>query len=99
MLLLLLLTVIILTASRTLGTPTGTPTDGQPLLLEVVQGGTGSYTLTVDSTSTAGSYRFGSDVSGITLSTAVGKKDLILLTYLSDITGWAVASISKGYPA
>ena len=90
---------VTLTASRTLGTPTGTPTDGQPLLLEVVQGGSGSYTLTPDSTSTVGSYRFGSDVASFTLSTAVGKKDLILLTYLSDITGWAVASISKGYPA
>ena len=90
---------VTLTASRTLGTPTGTPTDGQTLLLEVVQGGSGSYTLTADSTSTAGSYRFGSDVTSFSLSTAVGKKDLILLTYLSDITGWAVASISKGYPA
>ena len=90
---------VTLTASRTLGTPTGTPTDGQPLLLEVIQGGTGSYTLTAESVITAGSYRFGSDVASFTLSTAVGKKDLILLTYLSDMTGWAVASISKGYPA
>jgi hypothetical protein len=90
---------VTLTASRTLGTPTGTPTDGQPLLLEIIQGGSGSYTLTAESVVTAGSYRFGSDVTGFTLSTAVGKKDLILLTYLSDMTGWAVASISKGYPA
>jgi regulation of enolase protein 1 (concanavalin A-like superfamily) len=90
---------VTLTASRTLGTPTGTPTDGQPLLVEVVQGGSGSYTLTAESVSTAGSYRFGSDVTGFVLSTAVGKKDLILLTYLSDITGWAIVSMSKGYPA
>jgi proteasome assembly chaperone (PAC2) family protein len=89
----------VLTASRTLGTPTGSPSDGQPLLLEIVQGGSGSYTLTAESVATAGSYRFGSDVTGFVLSTAVGKKDLILLTYLSDITGWAIVSMSKGYPA
>jgi hypothetical protein len=88
---------VTLAGNRTLGLPTGTPTNFQLFELEVVQDATGSRTLTFIDTTSANGYRIGADLTGITLSTAANKKDLLLFQYLSDITGFAYIAINKGF--
>jgi len=66
---------VTLTASRTLGNPTN-PTAGQKIMIRVIQGGSGSYTLAYDT-----KYRFSTDLPSPTLSTAVGKIDYLGFIY------------------
>jgi hypothetical protein len=87
---------VTLGGNRTLGIPSGTPTDFQLFELEVVQDATGSRTLTFIDTTSAGSFRYNADNTGLTLSTAANKKDFLLFQYISDVTGWNFLSICKG---
>jgi hypothetical protein len=85
---------VTLGGNRTLGVPTN-PADGQKILYEVTQDGTGSRTLTL-STSTGG-FSFGTDVPSVTLSTAAGKTDLIGAIYNLAANRWRVIAFAKGY--
>jgi len=87
---------VTLAGNRTLAVPTGSPTDCQMLQLQVGQDATGSRTLTFIDTTSAGGWRVNADMTGIVLSTAANKKDLLLFEYLSDNTGWNYLSIVKG---
>lgn len=87
---------VTLAGNRTLNYFTGTPTNFQPLALLVCQDATGSRTLTLKDTTGAGSFRVSADVTGLVLSTAANKKDLVLFTYLSDVTGWVLTAVNKG---
>ena len=67
-------------ASRTMGAVTGA-VEGYTYVLWVIQGGTGSYTITW-TTSGAGSFDFGAD-GAPTLTTTVGKADLLCFESIS----------------
>lgn len=78
---------------RTLAIPTN-PTQGQTIILDHFASG-GARTLTL-TTSGAGSFRFGSDITGIT-QTASGKNDYITCRYNSTDSKWDVIGSQKGY--
>lgn len=82
---------VTLGGNRTLGNPTN-PTDGQKVVWEIVQDGVGSRTLTLGS-----AFGLGTDVSSVTLSTAVGKRDFIGAVYSSAAAKWHVLAFAKGY--
>lgn len=69
-----------------------TAVDGQKLLLEVTQGGSGSYTVSFTAET-----RFGTDLTGITLSTTVGKTDRIGLIYNATAAKYDVVAFVKGF--
>ena len=82
---------VTLAGNRTLGTPTN-PTDGQRILWEFTQDGTGSRTLTLSS-----AFIFGADITSITLSTDASKKDIMGAIYNSGLSKWLVVAFTKGF--
>lgn len=66
--------------------------DGQKMILQVVQGGSGGYTLTFGAETI-----FGSSFTSYTLSTAVGKMDMIGLVYSSSNSKYNIVSFAAGY--
>ena len=77
--------------NRTMGTPTN-PTDGQRIIIEVTQDGTGSRTLDLGT-----AFVFGSSFTSITLSTAAGKIDLIGAIYSATKGKWLVTAFAAGF--
>ena len=73
---------VTLGGNRTMEAPTGTPVDGQKLLLEIVQDGTGSRTLTWNS-----AYRF-SAATTPTLTTTAGKTDYFGFIWNAGSSKW-----------
>jgi hypothetical protein len=86
---------VTLGGNRTLGVPTNA-VDGQRILIEVIQDGTGSRTLTL-TTGSAGSFAYGTDITTITLSTTAGATDYIGCVYNSTAQRWRVIAFVKGY--
>lgn len=80
--------------TRQLGNPTNPPNAGQDqmLLIAVTQDGAGSRLLTFGS-----KYRFGTDISSITLTATAGKTDYIGVRYNSVDDKWDVIAFVKGY--
>jgi hypothetical protein len=79
-----------LTASTTtLGAPSN-PVDGQVIRFRVTQGGSGSYTLAY-----ASAYDFGAAGSP-TLSTSVGKVDVLGFEYVASLSKWAYLGSALG---
>ena len=78
--------------SRTLANPIGTPTNGQKLLFRITQGTGGNFSLSFGT-----SYKFGSDIPSITLSTAAAATDYIGCIYNSTTSKWDVIAFIKGY--
>lgn len=66
--------------------------DGQKMVLEVTQGGAGSYTV-----SFTGETVFGTDITSITLTTTVGKTDRIGLIYRAAESKYDIVAFAKGY--
>lgn len=66
--------------------------DGQKMILQVTQGGSGSYTITFTSET-----KFGTSFTSITLSTAVGAMDMIGLVYSSSNSKYNIVSFAAGY--
>lgn len=66
--------------------------DGQKMVLEITQGGSGSYALAFDSGS-----RYGTDITSVTLSTAVGKMDRIGLIYNATASKYDIVSYVRGF--
>jgi hypothetical protein len=85
---------VTLGGNRTLAAPSN-PTDGQRIMIEVIQDGTGGRTLTL-TTGTNG-FAFGTDITGITLSTAINARDFIGAVYNSTAQRWYVIAFVKGY--
>lgn len=83
---------VTIAGNRTFANPTGTPGDGQKLLLRVTQDATGSRTLAFGT-----SYKFGTDIPSITLSTTAGATDYIGFVYNLATTHWDVVVVVKGY--
>lgn len=86
---------VTLGGNRTLDAPTN-PTDGQQIVYEICQDGTGSRTLTL-ATGAAGAFAFGTDITGITLTTTASKCDFITAAYSSSADRWRVLGFVKGY--
>lgn len=85
---------VTLGGNRTLGVPSN-PVDGQRIVLEVVQDSTGSRTLAF--ASGAGGFAFGTDLTGVTLTMAPGKRDLVGCVYSGSAARWLVNSLSRGF--
>lgn len=79
---------------RTLGAPTN-PTPRQTISVTWKNTDSAAHTLTLP-IGTAGSYRFGSDISALS-ATAAGKKDKLVFQYDEDDDRWDVVGYTKGY--
>ncbi len=82
---------VTLGGNRTLANPTGMH-DGQRVAWELIQDGTGTRTITL-----GGKFALGTDISGITLSTAINKRDLMGAVYNLAADKWYVITFIKGY--
>lgn len=82
---------VTLEGNRTLGNPTN-PVDGQKAIWEFVQDGVGNRTIALDT-----DFNFGTDVTGVTLSTAAGARDLMFAIYNSTAGVWDVLAFDRGY--
>jgi len=82
---------VTLGGNRTLGNPTN-PTDGQKIMWEFIQDGTGSRTITL-----ASAFAIGTDISSVTLTTLSGKRDFMGAVYNAVTSKWYVIAFIKGY--
>lgn len=80
------------TASFTLSNPSGTFIDGQRAIWEIIQDGTGGRIVTMGN-----KFAFGSDITGVTLSTAASKHDFITAVYNGTADLWYVVGFVRGY--
>lgn len=84
---------VTLGGNRILGAPTN-PTDGEMVIWEIGQG-TGSHTLTL--AAGAGGFKFGTDLTSITLSTGANIVDLIGCRYNLAENRWWVIAFLRGF--
>jgi hypothetical protein len=77
--------------SFTLSNPTN-PTDGQRLIVRILQDGTGSRILTLDT-----KYRLGTDIPTVVLTTAINKADYLGFIYNLAADKWDVVAFTKGF--
>jgi hypothetical protein len=82
---------VTLGGSRTLGNPTN-PKDGQRVVWEIKQDGSGSKTLAYDT-----KFHFGTDVTGATLTVTASKTDYLTAVYNLVRDQWDVVDFKKGY--
>jgi hypothetical protein len=82
---------VTLGGNRTLGNPTGL-SDGQRLLWELIQDGTGSRTITLDT-----NFALGTDLPAITLTTTAGKRDFLGGIYNATAGKIFVTSLMRGF--
>lgn len=82
---------VTLGGNRTMGVPS-TPSDGQQILFELIQDGTGSRTVTWSS-STGG---FAFDVPTPVLNTTAGARDFVEFVYNATANKWRFASAPSG---
>lgn len=82
---------ITLGGNRTFAAPSN-PIDGQKIIVEIIQDGTGSRTITWNSV-----FTFGTDVTSPTLTTTANKRDFIGFVYNSTAAKWYCLAVAKGY--
>lgn len=82
---------VTLGGNRTLGNPTN-PTDGQRVIWELIQDGSGTRTIALDT-----AFALGTDLTAVTLSTAINKRDFLGAIYNSTAVKWYVTSFIKGF--
>lgn len=82
---------VVLGGNRILANPTGA-LDGQLMTYELIQDGTGGRTLTLDT-----NYKFGTDLTSITLSTTPGASDFLGTQYKASTGKFRVLSFVRGY--
>lgn len=80
-----------ITASRTLGNPTGA-TNGQLILFAIRQNGTGGYTLSFDT-----KYRFGDEIGTPVIATGANKTSYIGVRYHGTDDKFDVISLASNY--
>jgi hypothetical protein len=85
---------VTLTASRTMGVPTN-PVDGQLIMFQIKQGGTGSYT--INWTSGAAGYQFGTVLVAPTLDTAVGAYNYVGFRFDATANRWNCLAALGGF--
>ena len=84
---------VTLGGNRTLGNPTNM-VDGDRIIWEIIQDGTGNRTLTLGS-----NFRLSKDLPEITLTTESNARDYLTAIYNSSRTSWDVTSFIRGYNA
>jgi hypothetical protein len=82
---------VTLGGNRTLANPTN-PRNGQRATWEFIQDATGSRTITLGA-----AFAFGTDVTGVTLTTTASKRDFMDAIYNSTTSKWYVVKFTKGY--
>lgn len=82
---------VTLGGNRTLANPTNMG-DGERIVWEIIQDGTGGRTLSFGS-----AFVFGETIPSITLSTAAGKRDFLGAVYNQTTSKWYVIAFAKGY--
>lgn len=82
---------VTLGGNRTLGNPSNS-TDGQQILFEVIQDGTGGRTLAFGT-----NYAFGTDLTSCTISTAANSRSFITAAYVSAVTKWVILGCTRGF--
>lgn len=82
---------VTLGGNRTLGAPTN-PTDGQKIIYEFIQDGTGSRTLAYNAV-----FAFSTDLPSPTLTTTLNKRDFLGFVYNSTAVKWYCLAINKGF--
>jgi hypothetical protein len=82
---------VTLGGNRTLGNPTNM-LDGQRVIWELIQDGTGSRTITLGS-----DFALGTDIAAVTLTTTASKRDFLGAVYNSTAAKWYVVAFVKGY--
>jgi hypothetical protein len=80
-----------LTNNFTLANPSG-GVDGQRIVWELIQDGTGSRVMTLDS-----KWALGTDITGTTLTTTADKRDFLTAIYNSTADKWYIVGFVKGY--
>ncbi len=86
---------VTLTTNRTLAADSGSPVDGQKLLLRVTQPSSAA-TLTL-TTGSSKSYSLGTDINALTLSSGGSLTDYIGLVYNGSTSRWNVVSLIRGF--
>ncbi len=82
---------VTIAASRTMGNPSN-PTNGQQIIFQVAQGGSGSSTITWGS-----AYEFSTSLPQPTLSTTAGLTDLLGFIYNATKGTWLLAAFVNGF--
>lgn len=82
---------VTLGGNRTLGAPSN-PSDGQHIIVEVIQDGTGSRTLAYNAI-----YSFSTDIPSPTLTTTLNKRDFLGFKYNSTADKWYCLAVVKGF--
>ena len=82
---------VTLGGNRTLANPIGAA-DGQHFIFEIIQDGSGSRTLTLDT-----KFAFGTTLASITLSTTAGLRDFIGVIYRKSTDKFYVVAFTDGY--
>lgn len=82
---------VTLGGNRTLGNPSNA-VDGQMIMFRIRQDGTGTRTLALDT-----KYRFGTDITSITLTTTINKTDYLGVRYHASDDKFDVIAFVKGY--
>jgi len=82
---------VTIAGNRTIGN-LANPTDGQQIIFQITQGGSGSFGITWGS-----SYEFSSSMPLPALSTTPGHTDLLGFVYNAAIAGWLLAAFVNGF--
>lgn len=78
--------------TRAMGAPSGSPANGQKMIIRLRQDVVGSRTVTWNAI-----YRFGTDITTPKLTTTASKTDYIGFIYNSTDITWDCVAVSKGY--
>jgi hypothetical protein len=82
---------VTLGGNRTLGNPTN-GSDGQKVIWELIQDGSGSRTLSLDT-----KFVLGTDISSVTLTPTASARDFLGAVYNASADKWYVIAFVKGY--
>lgn len=78
-------------ANFTLANPAN-PTNGQQIVVEILQDATGSRTITLGT-----AFGLGTDITAVTLTTTANKRDFLTFIYNAAAAKWFVVGFIKGY--
>lgn len=81
-------------SGRSFAAPTN-PVDGQRIVYEIIQNGSGTGTVSF-STGT-GAFAFGTDIVTYVLTTTASKRDFVGCVYNSTANKWYIIAVAKGY--
>lgn len=84
--------IVTITASRTLGAPTGTPVDCQQIIYRVRQDGTGTWALSFNA-----AFRFSADLPSPTINAGAGKTSYLGFAWNATDSKWDCIAYNGGF--